>query len=971
MRLPFAPQEKSFRNVVRHGIIAKFREQRREVIEDAVEKTVDIDSFRTLTWHTGHCRSAAAVKKMKPASTRGRLSDTARFRYLHEPSCYTHSPLLEAPQLAVFTTLFTASTEEGMRTDNNEMYRVFMCAASNHAKEIYHVVDENDFKTFIYRVGWYELRPAVVDVLLQRARKAAGTADLNYRAFVAAFLLLSSMAEPESQEKRGVGMYKNFQTILNGILLPYTLRKVDDRVTYDARGNKEVQDVISVYWQPLQKMFAKFCGRRTGEHSARLKTMLLELMQLEGWLAFAEDAGLNSSLIRSELVAIAKCAQTSDKEHIINFSVVQDRAFLGRVCLDLHEFINALFRASQCVYSHARGWRPVHKFHSLLQHLCTHHTLLSLRNFALPGPSIIRAISPGISSVDGGSAFHITATNLCHERGVYVRFGGIDAIHLDVKDGSVDGTIPAFPKTLRWKSVDMQRAAAMEAWEREVLHRRAAGEVNNFASPPLGSPEYYGVRIEVEVEMLHNGAAELTPTAHYSVEVSLSNDGHTFASCHTPVEVVYTETLTKVLIPTDVVARLFDLFRGYCQHNDVYNNTLLTKDKWARLRRDCCIVEPEHAIYDHERIRPRRIPPSYVRTPNPDPEHKIRTMLATWEQHPACGRLLRLERRMSLAAQGLAPCVPVGQRLADLQQLCTSEPMHADADPEGVDASTVFDRRALLRNNHGIAANTVKFPEFVRILAKICVDVKGTTDCRPFLDRIIRLSKTTLSRTRSKRTYTIAANKGTADVVHSLAERPMRRFDVLEGSLVLGVLGEGGGWVDRGGRKHPHSLISWASACSARACVLARLEGIFAIPDLPSFEGLLQRLLQAGFLLAPSSAVVKDGCARCYEVTVTKPVHSSEETPPHAATFCANTASTIAAHLWDHPGTLCTLWWQAAEGEVAHPEATMLVYGKDPTQHFHPLFQAFVATRTLRALREELARRGYCLSLLSFARGAV
>ena len=923
---------------------------------------------------------------------------------------------MDVRSLVRFTQAFQECEDEAFRTHNNDMYRVYLAASSRHGSNTYGALTDDEFVRFLHAVGYKPLQPSVMSVLLRRAKDlassdsagglhlAAPESRLGYRAFVAAFILLSMMAEPPAQTPNAgedAFYYATFARQLERVLVPHALYEIDGKAAADVRRNADINELLFVYWDLLATLHRRYAAQRAagrGECSARLAEALSEHMELENWLAFAGEAGFDEALTRCELVAVAKACQVSDKEARVNYASAGDRAFVGSTMLDLPEFMNALVRCAFVAHD-GESHTPVQQAHSLLVHLEERFADVAWeKSFAAPVPPALDSLRPREFPVCRGGCecdFELDAAPLCERRGVYVRVGTFNAVRYRVAPGQtrpVKGRVPQFPDGMRYREPSANRLAEVQRWEKAVLRGREIAEDVDIACEPPCLGEAGPFRTDVVVELTvdeHACTVDVQTTFRYAMEVSLSSDGHTFTTTEgSDAEIFYTDPQPSYSLPEALVATLRSIFTRYCQHDDLYNDRNMTFEKWSLFKLHYGVIEPEVAIFSSKRTRAcEAVCADAAREAADKRSAQVRRRYARWSAREWCGRLPPVDARRAAAAaaaSGKGGGDNGGESDGD-ESDSGSEAGSAgsgggfavggDGGGYGGGISGVAGLRSTVRRMRGRRLCVISFEEFLRTLVKSSLCLRGVVDTTEHLSSVSRAGQGRLARLRLQhprvRRPRHLADDSVVATAASLTRRACRCFDVYEGAVLLGVVGEGAGWVERHGRLHANAHACWEPLAIVQTSptLQDRLWELFRAA--PSFDVLLRRLRLGGFLVGPSSGDPRTrACvSRLYEVSAApeglggdgaEGSAGAEEEEEVVAEEEEEEAEAVVGHLWEYPGSLCSLTWQAAEGELQHRQATMVVYQEE---HFHAVFEVFSSTQTLTELRTRLMRSNYVLSL--------
>ena len=666
------------------------------------------------------------------------------------------------------------------------------------------------------------------------------------------------------------------------------------------------------------------------------------------------------------------------------------------------------------------------KVNSLLHAICK-STSPSDLNFNIPSTPLIGNVEPNVVDVEGHVSVMIAAIPLCRKRGVYVRFGPSDAIMCDLDEGEVSVTakIPPFALELRHKTVQLDKIADMETWVLSLLSRREQEEIwksdvsQNMISmevePPLGSPRDYRTLLAIDCHVV-DGVATLTPIFKYVIEVSLSNDGRRYSTADgLSSELVYSERLPSYELSSSLFNYLSEVFKRYCQSDDVYNETFLTLTKWNLFKNHYHIVEISNPVYAHERSPSEKIKRKKLILKRSElilRSDVLRCSIRRTCSNRWCGLLPTYDSRLNrgghvspMTTPRRSPRFSYKENVNELmlQNVCEimpgtdikTLPISEDGvEMVQVESCSVFKQRDVINTSQtpifnemsqittiqGVHSTGITFPQFISTLARVCSDQSCELNCNDFLFRKMKEGSCRLPRIKKKLGVQAALTIGMPKIVALLCQRPVRIFDVFEGPRIIGRLSEGSGWITTNSNKTYSPLVGWHPYDTSIR--LPKLLQLLMSPEADLFEQLLFRILGIGFLLAPyaSSPSNCKPIGRCYVVEVPRKKSGTTKMTSVMAklrkrntntsdpkefieTFDACKASQIAAHLWEYDGSLASLWWQPAEGEVHHPAATMMVYGRDPNIHFYNIFSAFTSTNTLDGLRLALIRFGYVLSL--------
>ena len=257
------------------------------------------------------------------------------------PAKATSCPVITNICLKAFRSQFFQSDEiDGLdgRTDSDELYRVYAGLCSKHDLQSYDKLTIEDLIDYFSFLGFKPLHDSVMGMLLQRSRKLSHSTslDISFEGFAYSILMISILTLPDTEGLTEYNIYQPFCTLLRGILLPSALKKKDGRLAADIRWNSEIDDLLYVYWNPLERFYKQYSSKKVHgiEYSARLSKILNSLIELDEWIMFAQSTGISNSLSRHEMVKILKVSQTCDKEYIIDYAVPADRGFLENICLD-------------------------------------------------------------------------------------------------------------------------------------------------------------------------------------------------------------------------------------------------------------------------------------------------------------------------------------------------------------------------------------------------------------------------------------------------------------------------------------------------------------------------------------------------------------------------------------------------------------------------------------------------------------
>ncbi|KAJ9471361.1 hypothetical protein DIPPA_11166 [Diplonema papillatum] len=304
-------------------------------------------------------RSAGFVDEPRTRSVN--LSKAAREKLLQQPLKHTCCPVITESATGLFWRNMHASQRKGTanpeskRTDADELYRVYVTACSDHEADDYTDMKLEVYWDWLESLGFARCERTVRDILLARVAQVHPPKDagMPFEAFAAAVFNSAALTLDPCRKARGAAAdpapeeaYAAFSVFLHGVLVPYAGRTTRGRVHRDMRWNRAVSDLSVVYRAPLKAVFVQFARRpdQLGQCSKRFSDRLSRLLTLDDWLALAAHVRLAAP--RHMLVRVAKAAQVSDKETLLDFTVPADRDFHGSVCLNFNEFLTALTRSA-------------------------------------------------------------------------------------------------------------------------------------------------------------------------------------------------------------------------------------------------------------------------------------------------------------------------------------------------------------------------------------------------------------------------------------------------------------------------------------------------------------------------------------------------------------------------------------------------------------------------------------------------